>query len=60
MGNIAAVVEEMLKEAQDYHDRIDSFVREYVYNLGSSSRVGAKYIVTELQRIIKERKEGKS
>lgn len=60
MGNIAAVVEEMLKEAQAYHDKIDSFVREYVYNLGSSSRVGAKYIVTELQRIIKERKEGKS
>lgn len=56
-GEAAAVVSGMFAKEQEYHDRIETLVQEYVYNLGTSAEVGAKYIVKELQRIIKERKE---
>lgn len=56
-GEAAAMVSRMLAKEQEYHDRIQALVQEYVYNLGTSAEVGAKYIVKELQRIIKERKE---
>lgn len=56
-GEAAAVVSGMFAKEQEYHDRIQALVQEYVYNLGTSAEVGAKYIVKELQRIIKERKE---
>lgn len=59
VGEIATVVSAMLAGYQDYHDKIATFVQEYVYHLGYSSEVGAKYIINELQRIIKERKEEK-
>ena len=59
VGEIATVVSAMLAGYQDYHDKIAAFVQEYVYHLGYSSEVGAKYIINELQRIIKERKEEK-
>ena len=59
VGEIATVVSAMLAGYQDYHDKIAACVQEYVYHLGYSSEVGAKYIINELQRIIKERKEEK-
>ena len=31
--------------------------KEYVYNLGSSASVGAKYIIQEIQKAIKRHKE---
>ena len=40
----------------EYHDRIDGFVNEYVYNLGSSAQVGAKYIISSLVEKSKNRK----
>lgn len=56
MDKIGIVTEEMLSSMDDYHEKIGSFVNEYVYNPGSSAEVGAKYIIKELQRIINERK----
>lgn len=58
-GEAVAVVSRMFAKEQEYHDRIETLVQEYVYNLGTSAEVGAKYIVKEIQRIIKERKEEK-
>lgn len=55
----ASVVSDMLAESEQYHDKIEAVAQEYVYNLGNSAEVGAKYIIKELQRIIKERKEEK-
>lgn len=40
----------MLAASDTYKDSIDRFVKEYVYNLGSSASVGAKYIIQEIQK----------
>ena len=47
----------MLAASDTYKDSIDRFVKEYVYNLGSSASVGAKYIIQEIQKAIKRHKE---
>lgn len=48
-------VQEMLDSADQYQNTIDGFIHEYVYNLGTSSEVGAKYIIDSLRKKIKER-----
>jgi len=55
--SISSTVSEMFEESANYHDRIDEFVHEYVYNLDNSAEVGAMYIFNELQKIA-ERKRG--
>ena len=52
----AQTVQNMVAHADEYHDRIDGFVNEYVYNLGSSAQVGAKYIISSLVDKSKNRK----
>ena len=47
----------MLAASDTYQASIDRFVKEYVYNLGSSASVGAKYIIQEIQKAIKRHKE---
>ena len=47
----------MLAASDTYKDSIDRFFKEYVYNLGSSASVGAKYIIQEIQKAIKRHKE---
>jgi YidC/Oxa1 family membrane protein insertase len=59
MNEAAEVVSKMLAGTKEYHDRIDAFVHEYVYHLGTSSQAGATYIIDQLQKIVKARKEGK-
>lgn len=56
MGQAAAVVEQMFASADEYHEQIDAFVHQYVYNLGNSAEVGAKYIIDEIVKKIKENK----
>ena len=53
----ADTVAKMLAASDTYKDSIDQFVKEYVYNLGSSASVGAKYIIQEIQKAIKELEE---
>ena len=50
-------VRNLLEQKDAYHDRIEKFVEEYVYNLGNSAEVGAKYIVQAVQEQIKKAKE---
>lgn len=40
-----------------YKNRIHAFVEEYVYNLGKSAQVGGAYIISSLQKKIKNRRE---
>lgn len=47
--NAAEVVKVILSESELYHDTIESFVNEYVYNCGNSAEVGARYIVNALK-----------
>lgn len=47
----------LLSHSKKYSEKICTLCSEYVYNLGSSSKAGADYIVKAIQRKIKERKE---
>ena len=56
LEKLPEAVERLLSGRNEYRERIDRFVHEYVYNLGNSGEVGAKYIINEIQKKIKERK----
>lgn len=56
LEKLPEAVERLLSGRDAYRERIDRFVHEYVYNLGNSGEVGAKYIINEIQKKIKERK----
>lgn len=46
--NSAAKVDELLNESDRYKERITAIVDKYVYPLGKSGEVGAKYILAKL------------
>ncbi len=52
------VIEDMFASADTYKETIKKYAYEYVYNLDHSGEVGAKYIIEELQSIIKVKKNG--
>ena len=56
LEKLPEAVERLLSGRDEYRERIDRFVHEYVYNLGNSGEVGSKYIINEIQKKIKERK----
>ena len=56
LEKLPEAVERLLSGRDEYRERIDRFVHEYVYNLGNSGEVGAKYIRKKIQEKIKERK----
>lgn len=56
LSQIGDKVQMLLEHKADYYEKIGSFVQEYVYNHGTSAEVGAKYMITAIQRKIKERK----
>ena len=53
---IADKVQMLLDNKDGYAEKISDFVNEYVYNHGTSAEVGAKYIISEIQKKINERK----
>jgi YidC/Oxa1 family membrane protein insertase len=59
IGSIGQKVKDLLDNSKDYNDKIENFVKEYVYNHGTSSEVGAKYIISAIKNKINERKETK-
>lgn len=50
---------EMLGQQEQYREQIDRAMHEYVYNIGSSTRIGAKYIIGAIQKKAQQRKENK-
>lgn len=56
LDKIGDIVDTMINSSESYHAKIGEFVNKYVYNLGHSSEVGAKYIISQLQKKAKERK----
>lgn len=56
LTDIDTVVNTMLADMDVYHTKIEHFVNEYVYNLGCSAEVGAKYIIKQIKNKIQERK----
>ncbi len=49
-------VERLLKNSDSYREIIGNFVNEYVYHLGESAEIGAKYIVQQLVNKKNEKK----
>ena len=45
----------IVQKKDDYYDKIGKFVNEYVYNLGTSAAVGARYIIESIKKKVKER-----
>lgn len=56
LDEIAERVGMLLQESDAYYEKIGAFVEEYVYNLGTSSKVGADYILEQLVKKAKEKK----
>ena len=50
---------EMPGQQEQYREQIDRAMHEYVYNIGSSTRIGAKYIIGAIQKKAQQRKENK-
>ena len=53
VSDITAHVKDVFGRAEEYRQTIDSFMKENVYNIGSSGQNGAKYIIS---RLLKEKK----
>ena len=59
LDTVADTVARLLSEKDAYYDKIGGFINEYVYNLGNSAEVGAKYMIESIKKKAKERKENK-
>ena len=53
VSDITTHVKDVFERAEEYRQTIDSFMKENVYNIGSSGQNGAKYIIS---RLLKEKK----
>jgi len=58
INTLKETVDEMLKNSSKYNEKISKMTEEYVYNIGNSAEIGAKYIVQAIQEKIKKKKEG--
>lgn len=54
-GKTYEVAKDMIENSEKYYEKICDFTNEYVYNLGNSAEVEAKYIIGQLQKKAKER-----
>ncbi|MBQ3474269.1 membrane protein insertase YidC [Candidatus Saccharibacteria bacterium] len=55
--NINKTVQKILKDPKKYQKKIATLKKDSMYNLGSSAKVGAEYIIQCVQDKIKERKK---
>lgn len=55
LDKVKDTVKELLKSKEQYNKKITKIVNEYVYNLGDSAEVCAKYIIDVIQNKVKER-----
>lgn len=57
MDCVAETVDYLLKHQVQYKEQIDALAHEYIYNLGTSAKVGADYIIKSIQEKVAMRKE---
>ena len=57
--NINQVAQKMIDNQKEYSEKIEKMLKEYVYNIGKSSEVGAQYILKSIKNKIEEKKGGK-
>jgi YidC/Oxa1 family membrane protein insertase len=48
MEQVPDTIQYLLDHSEDYRTKIDAFVHEYVYNLGTSGEVSARYIIDQV------------
>ena len=53
------LVDYLLVHSKDYQRKIDALAQKYIYNLDHSAEVGGEYIITAMQRKIKEKGDKK-
>ncbi len=58
LDQISESVRMLLENSGAYYEKIGRFVEEYVYHNGTSAQVGAKYLVSQIQKKIEEKKKG--
>ena len=54
LDRVADEATRLIEQRELYHDKIDAFVKQYVYHLGTSAKVGANYIKLRLKQIHSE------
>ena len=54
LDRVADEATRLIEQRDLYHDKIDAFVKQYVYHLGTSAKVGANYIKLRLKQIHSE------
>lgn len=57
LDRIPECVSTLLENSLQYYEKIERFVEKYVYNLGTSAEVGAKYIISQIQQKIEKKKK---
>lgn len=57
LSRVQDTVRELILRRDEYYNKIGTFVEEYVYNVGDSAEIGAKYIINRIQEKIQGRKE---
>lgn len=58
LDRLSGQVRMLLDNSEAYYEKISSFVEAYVYHNGTSAEVGAKYIVSQIQKKIGKKKKG--
>jgi len=58
LDKVAETVNYLLENTDYYNKEIASLAEEYIYNLDNSAEVGAKYIISAVQKKVAERKAG--
>lgn len=57
MDRVAETVDYLMSHKKQYEEQINILAHEYIYNLGSSTKVGADYIIKSIQKKVTARKE---
>ena len=58
VGEIREKIAYLLSHSDEYRETIQKLTNEYVFNLGNSAEVGARYIIDAVFRKVRERHEG--
>ena len=54
INKVSKAATELIGQQDTYYDKIETFVKQYVYHLGTSAKVGANYIKVRLKQIYGE------
>ena len=57
MEEVPEQVQYLLDHSEEYKTKIDEFVHEYVYNLGTSGEVSARFIINQVFSQVEHRWE---